>query len=266
MGSKKEIQKNGYKRRLITTPREMAEYLQKGTPLAEDNLRLAREEEMRRSFVANVSHDLKSPLAVLGGYAEMLKEHTEGIDPEACYDVIIEETAVMNEMLRSMLEVSALENGLQELKTVPLELREWLAELIHREQPLLEKKGIEVSVSLASALAVQADPENLARAVLNILQNAKAHTAPGGRIAITLERVAGEAVLSVYNDGAPIPADKLDKIWDSFYKTDEARPRNGQANVGLGLYIVKTIAAAHGGRCGAINEEQGVRFWIALPL
>ncbi|MBQ8895000.1 MAG: HAMP domain-containing histidine kinase [Clostridia bacterium] len=240
--------------------------MEKNRQLAEDNLRLAREEEMRRSFVANVSHDLKSPLAVLGGYAEMLKEHTEGIDPEACYDVIIEETAVMNEMIRSMLDVSALENGLRELKTVPLELGEWLTELTAREQPLMEKKGLSLSDSFASGLTVQADPETLARAVLNIYQNAKAHTPPGGRIEAALLRSGNEAVFSVYNDGENIPADKLDKIWDSFYKTDEARTRDEQNNVGLGLYIVKTITTAHGGRCGAINEEKGVRFWIALPL
>lgn len=240
--------------------------MEKNRQLAEDNLRLAREEEMRRSFVANVSHDLKSPLAVLGGYAEMLKEHTDGIDPEVCYDVIIEETAVMNEMIRSMLDVSALENGLRELKTVPLELGEWLTELIAREQPLLEKKGLAFSCSLAEGLNVQADPEYLNRAVLNIFQNAQAHTKPGGQVHVTLGKVGAEAVISVYNDGEPIPADKLDKIWESFYKTNEARTRDEHNNVGLGLYIVKTITAAHGGRCGAVNEQEGVRFWLALPL
>ena len=71
--------------------------------------------------------------------------------------------------------------------------------------------------------------------------------------------------LSVYNDGAPIPESKIHKIWDSFYKADEARTRDERNNVGLGLYIVKTIVSAHGGSCGALNEQSGVRFWIRLP-
>lgn len=240
--------------------------MEKNRQLAEDNLRLEKEEEMRRSFVANVSHDLKSPLAVLGGYAEMLKEHTEGIDPEACYDVIIEETAVMDEMIRSMLDVSALENGLCELKTVPLELKEWLGELIARERPLMEKKGLRVEVTMEQELTVAADPDYLARAVLNICENAQSHTSDGGVVSFRLERAEKEAVVSVYNQGAPIPEEKLGKIWESFYRTDEARTRTERHNVGLGLYIVKTIVAAHGGRCGAVNEADGVRFWLSLPM
>lgn len=241
------------------------ELMAKNHQLAEDNERLAKEEEMRRAFVANVSHDLKSPLAVLGGYAEMLKEHTEGVDPETCYDVIIEETAVMSEMIRSMLDVSALENGIKELKKAPLDLSEWLGEFMERERPLLEKKGFKITTVIAPDLWVEADAEYLERAVLNILQNADSHTAPEGRIAVMLARGEDGIFLSVYNDGAPIPESKIHKIWDSFYKADEARTRDERNNVGLGLYIVKTIVSAHGGSCGALNEQSGVRFWIRLP-
>ena len=106
----------------------IGELVEQNRRLEEDNERLAKAEESRRAFVANVSHDLKSPLAVLGGYAEMLKEHTAGVDPETCYDVIIEETAVMNEMIRSMLDVSALENGIKNLEKHSLSLIEWLKE------------------------------------------------------------------------------------------------------------------------------------------
>lgn len=241
------------------------ELMAKNRQLAEDNERLAKEEEMRRSFVANVSHDLKSPLAVLGGYAEMLKEHTAGIDPETCYDVIIEETAVMSEMIRSMLDVSALENGIKELKKTPLNLSEWLAELMDRERPLLEKKGFQVKSVIAPSLWSEADPDYLERAVLNILQNAEGHTEQGGQIAVMLARGEDGVFLSVFNEGNPIPEEKLHKIWDSFYKADEARTRDEHHNVGLGLYIVKTIVTAHGGACGALNEQSGVRFWIRLP-
>ena len=155
---------------------------------------------------------------------------------------------------------------MQKLKTMPLLLDEWLEELVGRERPLLEKKGLRLESSLAPGLQTEADPEYLNRAVMNILENARAHTASGGRVVVSLHAEPGEAVISVYNDGQAIPTDKLDKIWESFYKTDGARTRNETNNVGLGLYIVRTIVAAHGGRCGAENEQAGVRFWIALPL
>ncbi len=242
----------------------IGELMEKNRRLEEDNERLAKEEEMRRSFIANVSHDLKSPLAVLGGYAEMLKEHTEGIDPEVCCDMIMEETARMNEMIRSMLEVSALEHGIKQLKKAPLELSLWLKELMERERPLLEKKGFCVSATIAPSLKAEADGEYLERAFMNILRNAQAHTPEKGRIAVALAKGEDGIFLSVYNDGASIPAEKISKIWDRFYMADEARTRNEQNNIGLGLYIVKTIVAAHGGSCGVVNEQEGVRFWIRL--
>lgn len=242
----------------------IGELVEQNRRLEEDNERLAKAEESRRAFVANVSHDLKSPLAVLGGYAEMLKEHTAGVDPETCYDVIMEETVVMNEMIRSMLDVSALENGIKNLEKSPLSLSDWLAELMEREQPLLEKKGFFVETAITPALTAEVDEEYLERAVLNILRNAESHTPPKGRISIALAKGKDGLFLSVYNDGNSIPEDRLHKIWDSFYKADEARTRDGSANVGLGLYIVKTIVIAHGGSCGAVNEQKGVRFWIRL--
>lgn len=244
----------------------ISQLMEKNRQLAEDNERLAKSEEMRRSFVANVSHDLKSPLAVLGGYAEMLKEHTAGIDPEACYDVIIQETATMDRMIRSMLEVSALENGLSKLQPRPMNFSEFLQELCSREQPLFEKKGISLLRSISPQLMISGDEELLARAVQNVLQNAMAHTAEGGVVELSLQQSGGAVILSVYNEGAPIPEDKLEKIWESFYKTDEARTRDAQNNVGLGLYIVHTIITAHGGACAAANERNGVAFRLQLPL
>lgn len=239
--------------------------MEKNRRLEEDNKRLQQEEEMRRSFIANVSHDLKSPLAVLSGYAEMLKEHTEGVEPEECYDVILEETATMNEMIRSMLEVSAIENGLKDLKVMEVEGAILLRELLGRVQPLMEKKGFRLSASFSEGVRLMADPELLSRALMNILQNALSHTKEAGEIRVSLIREGSQAVFSVYNDGEPIPPEKQDKIWQSFYRTDEARTRGDTANVGLGLYIVRSVAVAHGGSCSVHNEEQGVIFRIFLP-
>jgi len=244
----------------------IGELIEKNRVLAEDNERLAREEAMRRSFVANVSHDLKSPLAVLGGYAEMMKEQTAGLDHTACCDVIIEETARMNEMIASMLEVSALENGLKKLKTEPIDLGETIQGLLSVEQPLFDKKEHRLLTFIDLDLYVSADEETLLRAVRNVLENARMHTPENGVIAVTVTREGENAVVSVYNDGEQIPPEKLDRIWESFYRTDEARTRDSTPNVGLGLYIVQTVVQAHGGTCCAVNEPQGVRFNLKIPI
>lgn len=240
--------------------------MEKNGQLAEDNERLAKSEEARRSFIANVSHDLKSPLAVLSGYAEMLKEHTDGLDPEVCCDVILQETETMDRMIRSMLEVSALEHGLTTLQKQPMNLSVLAEELCARERPLLEKKGLTFEVRLTPDLQIDGEEDTLARAVQNILQNAVSHTSAGGTITVRLARQGADAVLSVHNEGASIPEEKLERIWDSFYRTDEARTRDGQSNLGLGLYIVKTVVSAHGGTCRAANEQGGVLFELRLPL
>ena len=242
------------------------ELMEKNRRLAEDNERLEREEAMRRSFVANISHDLKSPLAVLGGYAEMMKEQTAGLDHAACCDIIIEETARMNEMIGSMLEVSALENGLKMLKIEPIDLGETVRELMSVEQPLFDKKEQRLLTFIDADVQVMADEEALLRAIRNVLVNARAHTAAKGVVAVTVTREGKDAVISVYNDGAPIPSDQLEQIWESFYRTDEARTRDGELNVGLGLYIVRAVIRAHGGSCYATNEPQGVRFNLKVPL
>ena len=240
--------------------------MEKNGQLAEDNERLAKSEEARRSFIANVSHDLKSPLAVLSGYAEMLKEHTAGVEPEACYDVIIQETETMDRMIRSMLEVSALEHGLATLQKQPMSLSALVEELCARERPLLEKKGLTFGVKIAPDLQIDGEEDTLSRAVQNILQNAVSHTPAGGAITVGLKKEGEQAVLEVYNEGAPIPEEKLERIWDSFYRTDEARTRDEQSNLGLGLYIVKTVVSAHGGSCRAANGQGGVVFQLCLPL
>lgn len=244
----------------------IGELMEKNRCLAEDNERLEREEEMRRSFVANVSHDLKSPLAVLGGYAEMMKEQTAGIDHAACCDVIMEETARMNEMIASMLEVSALENGLKKLHVEPMDLGETVRELLAIEQPLFEKKHQRLLPFIDPEICISADEGALLRAVRNVLENARAHTPENGVVAVTVTQEGESAVLSIYNDGENIPPDKLERIWESFYRTDEARTRDVNPNVGLGLYIVRTVILAHGGSCEAVNEPQGVRFNLKLQI
>ena len=112
---------------------------------------------------------------------------------------------------------------------------------------------------------VRGDAKFLGMAISNFLSNAATHTPEGGIVSAVVTREGNGVRLTVENQGSPIPADQLERVWDSFYKVDEARVRNSQAHAGLGLAIVKNIVARHGGACRAENTAAGVAFTFSLP-
>ncbi len=243
------------------------EIMEKNRRLSEDNERLAKMEQMRREFVANVSHDLKSPLAVIGGYAEMLRD-MPGIDVGSCCDIIIDETSKMNDMIKSMLDVSAIEHGLKSMELTRIDLSEVAGVVFERTKVLASKEGVssDYRYSVQPGCFVMANSQYIEQAMKNYLQNAVAHVSAGGYIEAELSISDGRAVFSVFNTGDRIPEEKFERIWDSFYRVDEARTRGDEGNAGLGLYIVKSIVTAHSGSYGVENIDNGVRFWFSLPL
>lgn len=238
--------------------------MEKNELLNEDNERLSKIEEMRREFIANISHELKSPLALLCGYAEMLKNNTEGLDKDYCYDIIIEETEKMNQMIKSMLDVASLEHGLKEIVRTETDFSNLVFQIVEKQSVLIKNKNIKMDTSIEEGCYVKGDSFYLENAIKNYIQNAVSHTRENGQIYIKLSSENNKAVFSVYNEGEQISEDKKNKIWDSFYKTNEARTRDEGNNIGLGLYIVKTIISSHEGDFGVMNKENGVEFWFSL--
>lgn len=221
-----------------------------------------RLDKMRREFVANVSHELKSPLHLLLMYCGNLKHNIDNIDKDYYCDTIIEEANRMNDMVKSLLDLSALENGLSKINMERLDLSGLVESVTSKIAVLFE--GVSESVSIEKEIFVDGDSHYLEQAIKNYVTNAVSHTPTGGHISISLSRQGDKAVFSVFNEGDHILPEDMVQIWESFYKADKARVRTEESHSGLGLYIVKTIISAHSGEYGARNTENGVEFWFSL--
>ena len=232
--------------------------------LRRDVDRQKRLEQMQREFVANVSHEMKTPLCLLQMYAENLKYNVEGIDKDYYCDTIVDEAQRLSDMVGAMLDLSAMENGLAAMEMEPLELGELCREVLARMGPVLGHCRLQTDIS--GAFPVRGDAQSVKMAVKNFLSNAAAHTPDGGEVLLRLAAEGSQVRLTVANQGAHIPADRLERVWDSFYKVDEARVRDGEPHAGLGLAIVKSIVTRHGGACRAENTADGVAFSFTLPM
>lgn len=239
--------------------------LQKKNKILEKDIEYhAQIDEMRKDFVANVSHELKTPLSILTGYTEILKTGMDGIDKEYYYDVILDETKRMNELVGNLLELSSIEHGLTNLKTDIVNLTDLALEIVEKNKILVEKHGIILLLVSEEEYYVVGNKFYLSQAITNYLNNAIYHTKKKGKIRVSIIRKKGNICLTVFNEGVPIKEEILEKIWDSFYRGNKARTRDSNNHIGLGLYIVRTIINAHHGTYGVINHENGVEFFLSL--
>ena len=212
-----------------------------------------RIEQARRDTTAALAHELKTPLSVLSATAELLSGDMAQ-DKRAHYlDVIRQQAARMDGSVRGMLELSRLEAGAKALRRERFALSDLAQERLDAAVP--PDADLHTEVTVSGADEVDADRTLLARALDAILENAVQHTAPGGSIAVRIEK----GVCAVTNTGAAIPADALPRLWDAYYQADPARAKQGD---GLGLSIAKTVFDLHGYACGAENTDEGPRFWF----
>ncbi len=221
-------------------------------------------EKMRREFVANVSHEMKTPLAILSMYSQNLKEDIDGIDKEFYYDTIIEEVSRIDKMVRDLLDMSNLENGLSKLNIQNFDFSKIAIYEIEKLKPIF--KDYNLIINIENDINIDGDKNYISQAIGNYITNAITHTQSNKTIEISLSKQDNKAIFSVYNDGTNIPSEDLDKIWESFFKSDKSRTRKDNTNVGLGLYIVKTIIENHYGEYAVINKENGVEFIFTLPI
>lgn len=234
---------------------------QSNEKLVEQNVQKERLERMRQEFSANISHELKTPLAVIASQVEMLQFLENGEEREYYFASIREEIDKMSEMIRNLLKLSAAEHQLGELEQQEVDLKETTEYLLLKYDALFRSKEIRCACSMEQDCVVWADRGSLEQAMSNYLLNAFAHTGVGGNIRITIERVEDEAFFRVYNDGEQISEEEAGKIWNSYYQG-----RREDDHAGLGLYIVRTVVLLHGGRYGMENRPRGVEFWFSLPV
>ncbi len=222
-------------------------------------------DEMRKEFIANVSHELKTPIALIQGYAEGL---TEGMAEDAesrdyyC-EVIMDEAAKMNQMVKQLLTLSALEFGNDAPVWEQFDLAELIRDLLNSSRILIEQKGARVIWEEEGPLPVKADEFKVEEVMTNYLNNAINHLDGEKIIRIQTERMQSKVVVRVYNTGQPIPKEDIPNLWTKFYKVDKARTR-AYGGSGIGLSIVKAIMDAHHQQCGVENKDGGVEFWFTL--
>ena len=234
--------------------------------LEQDYERRIELEKHRKQFVNNVSHEMKTPLAIISSQAELIpliKE--EGKRQQYCSSVI-EETRRMSQMIQSMLQIFAVEQGLENVPMEVLDLGETAEEVIRTFGGAFEKKHFQVIKELETDCRIIGNTENISRAMSNFLMNAWRYAPDYGKIIISVKKESGNAVFTVYNQGYPVREKDMDHIWDSFYRGDSSENGSDQEGTGLGLYIVKSIISQHRGVCSAVNKAEGVEFEFQIPL
>lgn len=227
---------------------------------------LRQDVERRKQLVRNISHELKTPIGVIKGYAEGLK-YGVADDKEKTQrycTVIAEECNRMDNMVRELLNLSMLESGMFQLNISRFDIGGLIEKLSERFETVFVEKGITLDLKIPKNLIVEADYELLERAVNNYITNAINHAEGKKLIEVTVENKDGGIRISVFNTGNHIQEDDLVNIWDVFYKADKARSRQYGGH-GLGLSIVRLIAELHGGITGIENLNEGVLFFIEIP-
>ncbi len=237
-------------------------------------------EDMRSEFLGNVSHELKTPIALISGYAEGLKEGISD-DPESrefyC-DVIIDEANKMNQMVKNLLTLNQLEFGTEQLDVIRFDVVKLIQGVIASCEILIQQveatvdfvvyKGLDENDESLEVLDDQpvyvwADEFKSEQVIRNYLTNAIHHVAGEKRIEICVIQKKETVYISVFNTGTPIPEEDKEKIWDKFYKVDKAHTRAYGGN-GIGLSIVKAIMESFHQKYGVVNFDNGVKFYFEL--
>ncbi len=222
-------------------------------------------EDMRNEFLGNVSHELKTPIALIQGYAEGLRDGiTE--DPESMEfycDVIIDEANKMNQMVKNLLTLNQLEFGDEDLEITRFNLVGLIRGVLASCEILLQQAEAEVDCVTEEEVYVWADEFKTEQVFRNYLTNAIHHVDNEKRIEIRIIPQGDTVRVTVFNSGKPIPEEDIAKLWDKFYKVDKAHTREYGGN-GIGLSIVKAIMESFHQQYGVKNYDNGVEFWFEL--
>lgn len=226
-------------------------------------------ERVRSEFVANVSHELKTPVTAVKGFAETLLSGAlyNFRAAEEFVNIIYEEAERLSRLIHDLLELSKIESKGFRLRIEPVELDREITRIVDKLKPQFIKKGLALSTDLPpEPVIVKADRDQIEQVLLNLLDNSLKYTPSGGEVEVSLRREGNEAVVAVRDTGIGIPREDLPRIFERFYRVDKARSRK-LGGTGLGLSIVKHIVEAHRGRVWVESElGKGSTFYFSLPL
>ena len=229
-------------------------------------------DEMRKSFISDVSHELKTPIALIQGYSEGLLENVNTDDENRKFyaEVILDETNKMDKLVKQLLELMKLEYGKREFTDTEFNIVELEKEVIRKSKVMLEEKGVEVTLNSPEEINVIADDFYIEQVITNYLTNAIKHVEEvNGEKCISIENIVNveknKVRIKVFNTGINIKEEDLTRIWNRFYKVDESRNR-ADGGTGIGLSFVKAIMSNYKNAYGVINKDNGVEFYFDLDL
>ena len=234
--------------------------------LKEDIKRKEAIDEMRKDFIANVSHELKTPIALIQGYAEGLNEGLcEDEESRKYYtEVIMDESEKMNKMVKQLLTLSSLESGNSILHKENFNMTSLTEGVLSSISILIGEKNVKVDFDTSRDVFLYADEFKIEEVVTNYISNAIHHVNDNGIIKIDVSEDERNVYFSVYNTGNQIPEKDLANVWEKFFKVDKAHSRS-YGGSGIGLSIVKAIVEAHGGAVKVVNKSDGVEFSFKIP-
>ena len=241
--------------------REIAELNDTLVRAAED---LGKVEDLQRELIANISHDLRTPLTMIVGYAEAMRDIPEEVTPENM-QIIIDETNRLNSMVNEVLDFSRLRTGNLELEEKPFSLTEQIREIVGRISKMTAVDGYTLVFEPAEDRTVNGDSGRIGQVLYNLLGNALTYTGEDRTVRITQRDVGTRVRVEISDSGEGIPKDELPYIWDRYYRSRENH-RRAVIGSGLGLNICRSILEKHGADYGVKSEEgKGTTFWFELP-
>lgn len=240
--------------------------LRKANAKLEEDIEKERNlEKMRKEFVASVSHELKTPITLIDGYAVGLKDDIfEGEEKDFYLDVIIDEARKMGHLVTDMLDLSQLESGNFKLALEEFDLKELIIFTLKKYENLINEKLARIEINLMDNIRVNADYGRMEQVLTNFITNAIRHVSENGAIRVNMVDKGGFISVEVENTGSHMPDEEMERIWDKFYKLDKSRNRK-LGGTGIGLSIVKNILSLHGYEYGVSNTEDGVKFYFNVP-
>ena len=224
-------------------------------------------EKMRNEFLGNVSHELKTPIALIQGYAEGLKEgvNEDAESREFYCDVIMDEASKMNQMVKNLLTLNQLEFGDEDIVFERFNLTALVKGVLQSMEIMADQAGAKIMLHTEEDIYAWADEFKVEQVVRNYVSNACHHVSGDMVIEVKMVQKDGKVRVSVFNTGNPIPEADAPHIWDKFYKVDKAHTREYGGN-GIGLSIVKAIMKSFNQEYGVKNYDNGVEFWFELDV
>ena len=230
---------------------------------------LQKSEYQRQEFVANVSHELKTPMTTISGYVDGILDGTIPPEKQSHYlRLVSDETKRLSRLVRSMLDISRLQDqgGVPDEQKTRFDIEECSGQVLVSFEPKITAKNLQVEVDMPEhPVYTLANQDYITQVIYNLVDNAVKFSPDGGILGLTVQEGGGKAFVSVRNQGETIPSEELPLVFDRFHKIDKSRSRN-QDSWGLGLYIVKTIVCSHGEDISVTSRDGITTFTFTLPL